>query len=314
MNETLLKKILADPNLPTLPGNAAEVVQLCRHGDVPMDQLARVICRDPALALKVLHTVNSAAYGLRNQVTTISHALVLLGMETVKSVALSFTLVGSLKDVRGQDFDPTPIWQRSLISAVSARSIALKMGGAQSEEAFLAGLLQDMGILALIQTLGSPYIDLLRKVGDTSARLHEVEQKYLKLDHTQVGEALAEKWNLPPVLTLPIRFHEQPEVATGEGQRTALAVALGNKAAVPFLARDAKAPLKEYLKYATKWFNMDETTATSILKAAAGAIPDMGKLFDISSGSIHDIEAILAEAERIRGALGEDGEEGKKAS
>ncbi len=312
MNEALLNKILACPDLPTMPATAIEVLDLCRREKVPMAQLARTISRDPALAIKVLKTVNSAAYGLRNQVTTISHALVLLGINSVKSLALGFSLVGSLKDMGGVDYDPRPIWQRSLLSAISARSICLKTGNSNHEETFLAGLLQDMGILALIQTIGSPYVDLLKAVGDRQADLWAEERKYLRLDHAQVGEALAESWSLPPILTIPIRYHEEPQIATGEGQRTAYAVALGNKAALPFFAKGKRPSLDDYLDTAADWFGLDSEAATQVLEMTAGAAPQMSALLELGGGPIEDTEAILAEAQELRDNLSPD--ERKKAS
>lgn len=299
MNEDLLRKILASPSLPTLPAAALEVVELCRREDVPMDQLARTICKDPAIAAKVLRTVNSAHYALRNEVTTISHALVLLGLPTVKSIALGFTLVGALQDVKGRTFDPSPLWRRSLVSAVGARSIALKTGAGNPEEVFLGGLLQDMGILALIQTLGAPYIDLLNKTGDNHQNLAALEREYLKLDHAMVGEALARQWNLPAVLAAPILYHERPDSATGECQRIAYAVALGNKAARPFFSKDAEEPLRDYLAAATKWLQLDRTAAKRILEATAQAAPQMSNLFSLPEGQGPDIEAIMNDASEI---------------
>ncbi len=312
MNQVLLDKILACPNLPTLPAAALEVIELCRREDVHMDKLARTICKDPALAVKVLKTVNSAHYGLRSQVTTVSHALVLLGIGTVKTLALGFTLVGSLRDVKGTSYNPTPIWRRSLLSAFAARSTSLRVGGDDHEEAFLAGLLQDLGVLALIQVLGSPYVELLRVSGETSGKLAELERKYLKLDHTEVGEALARKWSLPEQLLLPIRYHESPDEAPEAGRQTARIVALGNKAAMPFLCNDRKAPLDEFLTAATTWFHMDVEAATQILQSAGNAGPQMAELFEVPAGKIEDLGAILAQAQELMRNL-ENGDREKAA-
>jgi HD-like signal output (HDOD) protein len=312
MNEMLLKKVLASPSLPSLPSAAVEVVELCRRDDVPMDRIARTICHDPALAIKILKTVNSAHYGLHCEVTTVSHALVLLGMNTVKTLALSFSLVGSLKDLCGHAFDPSPIWWRCLISALGARSISLKTGGEDHEEAFLVGLMQDLGILALIQALGSPYVDLLKASGEAYCDLAALERKYLKLDHAQVGEALAKQWNLPSVLSMPIRYHEQPESATGEAQRMAYAVALGNKAAVPFLAKESAGPLDDYIASAVSWFDMDRDAAAQVLEVVGEAVPEMSKLLELPEGKGTNSEAILAAAQELAEKLEHMGR--KKAS
>lgn len=312
MNQVLLDKILANPNLPTLPAAALEVISLCRRDDVPMDKLARTICKDPALTVKVLKTVNSAQYGLRSQVTTVSHALVLLGIGTVKTVALGFTLVGSLRDVKGTSYNPTPLWRRSLLSAFAARSTSMRVGGEDHEEAFLAGLLQDLGVLALIQVLGSPYVELLRVSGESSGKLAELERKYLKLDHTEVGEALARKWSLPDPLLMPIRYHENPDEAPEAGRQNARIVALGNKAAIPFLCQDTKVPLDDFLTAATNWFHMDTEAATQILQSAGNAGPQMAELFEVPAGKVEDVGAILAQAQELMRNLKNGG--GEKAA
>lgn len=312
MNEVLLEKILACPSLPTLPAAALEVIDLCRREDVHMDKLARTICKDPALTVKVLKTVNSAQYGLRNKVTTVSHALVLLGIGTVKTLALGFTLVGSLRDVKGTSYDPSPIWRRSLLSAFAARSTSLRVGGEDHEEAFLAGLLQDLGILALIQVLGSPYVELLRVTGDNTGRLAELERKHLKLDHAEVGEALARKWSLPEQLLLPIRYHENPDEAPEAGRKTARIVALGNKAAMPFMTPDTRTPLDDFLASATLWFQMKEEAATQILQSAGAVGPQMAELFKLAPCKTEDVGAILAQAQELMRNLRSDG--GEKAA
>ena len=309
MNQVLLDKIFACPSLPTLPAAALEIIDLCRREDVHMDKLARTICKDPARTIKVLKTVNSAQYALRNKVTTISHALVLMGIGTVKTLALSFTLVGALRDVKGTSYDPSPIWRRSLLSAFAARSTSLRVGGEDHEEAFLAGLLQDLGVLALIQVLGSPYVELLRVTGENSAKLAVLERKHLKLDHAEVGEALARKWSLPEELLLPIRYHENPDEAPEAGRKTARIVALGNKAAVPFMSQNAKAPLDDFLASATLWFQMTEEAATQILQSAGAAGPQMAELFNLPPCKTEDVGVILAQAQELmRNLKNGDGE------
>jgi HD-like signal output (HDOD) protein len=314
MNQPLMEKILRCPSLPSLPANAMEVVELCRHDNVQLQRLAMTIGRDPALTTKLLRTVNSAHFGLRNKVTTISHAVALLGIKMVKSLALGFTLVGSLHDGSGEEFDAAPIWQRSLISASGARSIALKCGKGHPEEAYLAGLLQDVGILALIQALGTPYINLLQKAGDCYGELWQLEQQVLDLDHTMVGEALAKEWNLPPILTTPIRFHEQPEAAAGvQGQDTSLAVALGNKIAIPFMTNpESTDSLEDFFSSATLWFGLDHKNAAQILEMAGRIGSQMSELCDLDCLGEEDIEKIITIAHGLKSDT-DDGDELRQA-
>src|SRR5947208_10841264 len=154
MNEQLVDRIRQCPNLPSLPAIALQVLQLAQREDVDISEIARAISKDPALSGKILKTVNSSFYGRAQAVSTISHALVILGLQSVKSLVLGFTLVKSLGGGRGKGFKHLHYWRRSIYAATAARSAAAKLLLVQQEEAFLAALLQDIGMLVLDQVLG----------------------------------------------------------------------------------------------------------------------------------------------------------------
>ncbi len=120
MNQSLLDKIKNVPQLPSLPAVAVRVLELAKQSNQSLASVAKVISSDPALTAKVLKTVNSSFYGLPHQVATINHALVLLGMQTVKTLALGFSLAGSLNSNKSAKFDYVRFWRQSLFSAVAA--------------------------------------------------------------------------------------------------------------------------------------------------------------------------------------------------
>src|SRR5580700_5085466 len=154
MNLKLLARIKAEPRLPSLPGVAVRVLELAKQENASVATVGKVISADPALSAKVIRTVNSSFYGLPHQVSTINHALVLLGMQTVKTVALGFSLVGALSTKKSAKFNYLRFWRQSLYSAVAARTIDKTLQRGTQEEAFLAGLLSDIGTLAMHQALG----------------------------------------------------------------------------------------------------------------------------------------------------------------
>ena len=162
MSNPLLDRVLQSPRLPSLPSIAIEVIDLVQQQDVNIKQIAHTIQHDPALSTKILKTVNSSFYGQSHSISTISHALVILGLNSVKTLALGFSLVANLKDSGGEGFDHIQFWKRCLYTAVAARTLAKQFGLVQQEEAFLGGLLQDMGMLALNQTINVEYQEVLR--------------------------------------------------------------------------------------------------------------------------------------------------------
>src|ERR1700683_4524785 len=151
MNADLVTRIQQCPNLPSLPTIAVQVLDLSAKPGVDIAEIARIISKDPALSTKILRTVNSSFYGRSQHVGTISHALVILGLQSVKTLVLGFSLVTTLRKSKSKGFKHLQYWRRSIYAATAARTIAIKFNIVQQEEAFLAALLQDIGMLVLDQ-------------------------------------------------------------------------------------------------------------------------------------------------------------------
>src|SRR5436309_7775577 len=157
MNDQLVNRIKQCPNLPSLPAIAVQVLDLTQKADVDIAEIARIISKDPALSSKILRTVNSSFYGRSQYVSTISHSLVILGLQSVKTLVLGFSLVTNLSKTPPLGFKHITYWRRSIYAATAARTIAAKMGLVQQEEAFLASLLMDIGMLVMDQVFGEEY-------------------------------------------------------------------------------------------------------------------------------------------------------------
>src|SRR4029078_2007118 len=141
--------------LPTLPAVGIRVLQLCQSDDLDLAQIAATIGKDPALSAMVLRLVNSPVFGLRNEVRTVPHALALLGLNAVRTLALSFSLVRDLR--KSQQTGLATYWKRSIISAGPGRELGVALKFPAPDEAFLAALLQDIGSLALGRVAGKEY-------------------------------------------------------------------------------------------------------------------------------------------------------------
>lgn len=296
MSNVLLDRVLKSPRLPSLPSIAIEVIDLVQQQDVNIKQIANTIQHDPALSTKILKTVNSSFYGQSHSISTISHALVVLGLNSVKTLALGFSLVANLKDSGGEGFDHIRFWKRCLYSAVAARSLAKQLGLVQQEEAFLGGLLQDMGMLALNQTCNVEYQQALRQAGEEHQNLIEVERQVLGIDHAQVGGALASKWNLPPLLTQPILYHHDPSQAPADVLPLVQCVSLGGYLGQMFSSDHPADRLDAYLQYAKEWFNIPPEEAESLIQSIHKNTVEMRRLFALPTGQLENPDEILARA------------------
>ena len=296
MNQGLLGRILRSPRLPSLPSIALEVIDLVQQSDVDINEIANTIQNDPALSGKILKTVNSSFYGQAYTVSTISHALVVLGLNSVKTLALGFSLVSNLKESGGEGFDHLRYWRRSIYAAAAAKMFAKRNTLVQQEEAFLGGLLQDLGMLVFNQTLGLEYTRLLERAGGCHAKLLELEEQVLDVNHAQVGAALADSWKLPPLLVAPIRYHENPCEADEELQDFIKCVHLGTTVADLFLNEADGRSLDLYYQLSEEWFDWCKDEAESLLHKIYGQTRELQRLFDLPVSEMSNSEDILAKA------------------
>ena len=192
-----LEKILSCSNLPSLSAVALQVLELTQDENVKLTEIASAVENDQALTAKILRTINSSYYGLAKPCPTIARALAYLGLNTVKSVVLGFTLVDVTKQAE-DGFDLVDYWRRCLYSAAAARRIAMQSSACDPEEAFIAALVQDMGMLAIHAASPSPYACLVQQTKGDHRRLPEMERAVFGFDHAEVGARLATQWRFPP--------------------------------------------------------------------------------------------------------------------
>lgn len=296
MNHQVLQRVMSSPRLPSLPTIALDIIELVQKPDVTIKEIADTIQLDPALSSKVLRTVNSSFYGQSKTISSISQALVVLGLRAVKTLALGFSLVGNLKDVASEEFAEYGFWKRSLFTATAAKAVAQRVGLQHQEECFLAALMQDLGMLALQQALGDEYTVIVEAAGPLHRRLIRHELEGLGLSHPQVGGALAEKWKLPRLLSQPIQLHEQPEDAPADMKLMVRAIGVGNSVADIYQDPDDSEAVQEYYRKMQSWFNIEREESQELLTGLFQPATEMQRLFELPTGELGDPDVILAKA------------------
>jgi HD-like signal output (HDOD) protein len=152
--------ILANFELPSLPRAALNVISLVQDPDVDLQSLSKAIEVDPALASRIVRLANSSLFGLSREISSVRQAMVILGLRTVKIAALSFTLMPALPSKRADAKLLATCWQRILTNAMACRMLA-KLFHIDVEEAFLAGLMQDVGVMVFANTDSEKYFGVL---------------------------------------------------------------------------------------------------------------------------------------------------------
>lgn len=213
--------------MPSLSTTVGKVLEICSRTDTAPNDLNKVISLDPVLTGQVLKLINSAYYSLINKVTSLTRAIIMLGLNTVKNLALSTAIIRCVGQVKKSQALPIKeFWAHSIGVGVMAKLLAVEQGVAlaEREEFFVAGLLHDLGKVPF----GDEYAEVLGQVKREQLPLIDLERRQLEIDHQQVGEMIATKWKLNPVITDAICHHHAPEQAAEENRRLVATVALAD--------------------------------------------------------------------------------------
>jgi HD-like signal output (HDOD) protein len=213
--------------MPSLSTTVGKVLEICSRTDASPNELNKVISLDPVLTGQVLKLINSAYYSLINKITSLTRAITMLGMNTVKNMALSTAIIQSVAGSNKSKALPTSrFWVHSIGVGVSAKllAIARNVPVQEREEYFIAGLLHDIGKVPF----GDEYSQVLSIAGQEQRPLVDVEREFLGIDHQEVGELIAAKWKLSRAMTSSIGYHHDIELAEEEDRSLVAIVALAN--------------------------------------------------------------------------------------
>ncbi len=205
----ILERIRGTEGLPSPPGVALQVLRLVRKDDCGIGELLKVIESDPALSARILAVVNSSLYALACKITSLRQAVVALGLRAVKVMALSFSLVDAVRRWMTRDgaFDYRAYWRRSIATAVGARLLSRAARLGLAEEAFVSGLLADLGILATWLCAREWYEPVLVRHRSGEGSLVQLEKQHIGVTHAVAGRELLRHWGLPDELSEAVGAH-----------------------------------------------------------------------------------------------------------
>jgi len=283
MEPTFQKKLESCKSLPTLPAIAGAIVRLCHRDDTDIVELSGLIGKDPAIAAKVLSMANSIMFvGRAGPSSTISQAVGRLGKNSVMTLSLSFTLA-RMTVSRPERFDYRRFWKRSLLAATAAGYLG-ELTRQSREEAFLGGMFQDIGILAMHEVLGDAYSDAIRSAGNDHLRMERMEREAFHTDHREVGAWLAGAWRIPDYLVHTTKGSHNPASHDVSRAHEALVkcVALSGYVADVWTGSDDRnAATKQAAECARMWLDMGSEQFLKLLNQVARAVPELSRLFEI---------------------------------
>lgn len=212
----------------SLPDVAMRVLEVVTDSNSSVADLRAVVECDPALVSRLLRTINSSAYGLRSRIDSVHKAIALLGFNEIKNLAATAAVADMIKEecIVGS-YSRIGLWRHLVSVALSARLIASRSGITSFDEAYMCGLLHDIGITLIDQHQHELFETVITSLS-TDATTPEVEQRLLGFDHTQLGSAVAKKWGFPASVVDAIRYHHNSERCSEENRPVIRAVEIAN--------------------------------------------------------------------------------------
>ena len=212
MNPTLdevEETLRSTDNLPTLPSVATELIKMIRTSHISAGEVGKLLSEDPALTARVLGIVNSAYYGFPRQISNVTHSIVLLGFSKVRDVGVTASTI-NLFQSQTPHLDFRAFWMHSITTAIACEALARTLHSASAVDSFVAGLLHDIGKLALATCYPQAFEKAACQAHERNVLLRDAEREALGFDHAQVGRILAEQWSFSEALADAIHHHHQP--------------------------------------------------------------------------------------------------------
>lgn len=208
--ETKIDKIIQTiEHIPTLPVISTQILRLFRNENITLKQIEELIEKDPPLAAKILKIVNSSFYGLLSKVSTIEHAVIILGINEVRSVALGFAIQNHFQ-THSNNFEPARFWKHSIICSQISKYLAKYFNVFDDGTFFLAGLIHDIGKLVIDQYFPEEFKAIIDRIAANQCTFSKAEKELLGVTHYQIGAKLLRQWNFPEKVVMQIFFHHAP--------------------------------------------------------------------------------------------------------
>lgn len=292
-------RLKAQVDFPSPSRVATEIIALARDPDIEMSKVAQAIGRDPAMTAKILRIANSAFYAQRRPSQNLRQALVIIGLNAALTLALSFSLISSIRALRTVGIDYPRFWRRALLAATAARAFAESTKAAHAEDIFLGGLLQDIAVLALDRASRDFYSKLQQPA--THADWIAYETAELGKDHAAYTAMLLKSWNLPDRIWQSVGASHTPQALSAETDegRSARCLALGSDLAEAVLTKDRAAAVAALAQRATSLLAMGNGQFTEVVTRVLKLIPETEELYETSILDADDAENLLAEAREL---------------
>jgi diguanylate cyclase (GGDEF)-like protein len=288
--------------LPSPPNIVMRILQAVQDDDSCFAGLAKIISADPSLTAKLLRVANSSIYGFGGRVKNIESALSILGINALKNIALSFIIVRKCQGASTSVFDFEYFWKRSVTAAVAAKMLA-SLRNYDSNDIFVSGLLQDIGVLVLFQHCPDSYREVLALKNSTETPGHIIERQFLGMCHAELGGALLQEWGLPESIYLPLFYHHRADCAPYHYRTGVELLNLADKISAIYHSSQSRNNVADIFQTLTSDYGLTEKEIKELIDTVATRANEVLSFFDMSGDEIRPLSEMLQDANQELGKL-----------
>ena len=274
--------IFKDAEIPPLPAAVTRLITEINQPDPDIDKLVKLISSTTGIAAKVMKTVNSSLFALRKPVANVKHAIMLLGMSNIRSIALAYATMDALPKPRGNLFDHEAFWTDSLLQAMLSRSFSKRKYKEQMEDVFTASLLADVALPILLCVWQEYYEPIIMEWRQTSKRLSEIEREHFGWDHAQAGAWIAQSWEFPEEMVCYVGAHNLSwEKICEHKLEDTVVVPLAATAVSSSVLKPDSQSAQALFNAAAVWLSMTNTEFIDCLNEVKDSFVEILELFDL---------------------------------
>ena len=293
---------LADIKLPSPPAIAVRILEAVKKEETSFDELSRIITADPALTSKVLRAANSPMYAIPTKVDSIQRALTVIGCNALKNIALSFVIANELKAASDDSFNFDYFWRRSVTAAVGADLIATLIGK-KSDDIFVTGLLQDIGIVIMYLSKPQDYLKVLEEKTRSGLSTVTAEKQVFGLDHQKVGMQVLNYWGIPENIFEPVGDHHNGFAKGKPEGSSAEILNLADKLSSLYHGDRGTNKMKAVNAALRARYGIESYQIKALVDQVADHSIEIMSFFDIDPGNMQPLSEILHEAKEELGKV-----------
>ena len=307
MRKEILEKLKQKNEIPTLPGTAYKIMQMALDPEASLNEMAKIIMQDVSLSTRILKVVNSSYFSFSNTISSISQAVVILGLNMVKNIALSLTVLDSLNNFLDEESYKI-LLNRSINTAVAAQAIAEESKLVAGEDAFLVGLLQELGLFMFAHVAPAEFLKLNNESKELCIDIKTTIKENLQIEQSEIGYEIAKTWELPPSICIAIRYYSAIEEASKkelskEDFNLVIVGYLSSIASEIYAGSGKSLSITRFKEGYTKYLNKTPEEAEETLTKLSALIKEAAESYQIKIEDTKDFTQILQDANSELGKL-----------